>query len=379
MRCKGLFHLSRLVLLTAVAFAPLASASDFRQAAPGYSWSFPRDHWAHHDYRIEWWYFTGHLKEAGSEDYRFGYQFTFYRIGLTPETPPYDSAWATSSMIMGHAALTDLQSGQHVFSELVYRTTPFLGGFPDYPDPLVAWSRAPAGSDARWELRFNGEAFDFSARDDAQGIALDLSTRPAKPLVLQGPNGYSSKGPGAASASLYYTFPRLDTSGSVVFQGERFQVTGQSWMDKEFSTSVLSQEQVGWDWFSLQFQDGAELMLFQLRRRDGSPDFGRATFIDSDGRPRFLDLKEWTLTPTESWTSPESDAPYPVAWTLRVPSLDLDLKIESLLKDQENRSLLVPDLNYYEGAVRVTTPAGTPRGRGFAELTGYGPNSRPPI
>ncbi|HSR68919.1 MAG TPA: lipocalin-like domain-containing protein [Acidobacteriota bacterium] len=374
MKCK-----TAMLSATLLVALPLASAPEFRQAAPDYSWAFPQDHWAHHDYRIEWWYFTGHLKEQGADDFRFGYQFTFYRIGLSSQQPRFDSRWATRSLIMGHAALTDLRSGEHLFSELLYRTTPFLGGFSSYPDPLLAWSRAPAGTDARWELRFNGQAFDFSARDDAKGIAFDLSTRPAKPLVLQGPNGYSSKGPGPGSASLYYTFPRLDTSGTVELRGRPYQVIGQSWMDKEFSTSVLSPQQVGWDWFSLQFQDGSELMLFQLRRRDGSPDHGRATFIDAQSRPRFLELDEWTLTPSESWTSPQSQAPYPVAWTLSIPSLNLDLRIRSLLEDQENRSSLVTDLNYYEGAVQITSPSGAPLGRGFAELTGYGPNSRPPI
>ncbi len=191
----------------------LAGEPGWQAARPDYSWSFPRDHWAHRDYRTEWWYFTGRL---GS---RFAYQFTFFRVGVLRDRPDFDSDWTATGFIMGHAALTDLESGKHTFSETLYREIPLLGGFSAYPDKRIAWSRPPAGTDGLWTLDWNGEAFDFSASDERLGFGLRLSTRPEKPLVLQGPNGLSRKGEEEEAASQYYSFTRLETTGEVEPRG----------------------------------------------------------------------------------------------------------------------------------------------------------------
>ncbi len=357
----------------------LLGTEQWRQAQQGYSWSFPQDHWVHPDYRIEWWYFTGHLRANGQERPRFGYQFTFYRVGLLSQAPPFDSDWSTRSLIMGHAAVTDLESGEHRFSELLYRTVPMLGGFDSTSGPRIAWSRAPTGTDGIWELHWNGEAFDFNARDDRQGLAFDLATTPRKPLIFQGPDGYSQKGRGADSSSFYYSFTRLDTRGTLSWDGQFYAVEGQSWMDHEFSSSVLAENQVGWDWFSLQLEDGREIMLYQLRDRSGAADFGRGTIVSAQGETAFIDLTDWTVQPQRHWDSPASGGRYPVQWTLRIPSHNLRLQVVALLDDQENRSRLLPNLDYWEGPVQVTDAQGSPLGRGFVEMTGYGKNSRPPI
>lgn len=370
---------------SAAALAVTVSASalavaDWRYATPDYAWDFPRDHWAHPGFKTEWWYLTGQLRPVGQDAIRFGYQFTFFRVGVLENTPALESAWASASVIMGHAAITDLATGQHRFSEVLYRETPLLGGFNRYPDSVIAWSRGPAGTDGTWRIIWNGRAFDVSMVDDARAFSLSLQTRPLKPRVFQGPNGYSRKSADdPRNASLYYSFTRLDTRGTVTVGDRRFQVTGESWMDKEFGSNQLADDQIGWDWFSLQLTGGRDLMLYRLRGAGGAESYRHATVVEPDGTARFLDAASWALTPTDSWESPTTGATYPVAWTLTVPSLDLELHVRPLAEDQENVSAIVRDLHYWEGAVVVLDRDGAYRGRGFLELTGYGEASRPAI
>ncbi len=145
-----------LVALGLVCAAPAA----FREVAPGYAWSFPRDHWPHERFKTEWWYFTGHLAAEGDPSRAFGYQFTVFKVGLLPEIPRLRSAWAARNLLMGHAALTDLHGRRHVFSEMLWREMPLLAGFGAWPDPQLAWGRAPAGTDGTWRLRWNGRGFE---------------------------------------------------------------------------------------------------------------------------------------------------------------------------------------------------------------------------
>ncbi|MFQ6673041.1 MAG: lipocalin-like domain-containing protein, partial [Candidatus Tectimicrobiota bacterium] len=310
-----------LVLLLAAG----AQAAEWKAARPDYGWSFPTDHWARAGYRTEWWYFTGHLTTASAPQRRFGYQFTIFRVGLAVERPKLASAWSVTDLMMGHAAITDLATGRHRFSELLYRTVPFLGGFGRYPEPLIAWSRAPAGTDGTWTLRWNGEAFDVAMQDDRHGLAFALTTRPAKPLVFQGPNGFSRKGEGPNAASHYYSFTWLATEGSLTLDGTTFDVKGDSWMDKEFSSTRLAEHQAGWDWFSLQLDDGREIMLYLLRHKAGGVDFAQGTIVSQKGEARYLARGDWTVRATRTWTSPETGAAYPARWTVEIPDEGLRL------------------------------------------------------
>ena len=252
--------------LLALAGPPAALAqTGWTAAEPDYAWSFPRDHWAHPAYKTEWWYFTGIVTDTQDSTRRFGYQFTFFRVGLSPNTLPYHSAWATSSLIMGHASVSDLANGDHLFSEVLYRPNGLLGGFGAPGDSLIAWSRAPYGTDGRWTLAWNGSGFDFTMQDDANGVGFRFTTNSAKPMIYQGPNGYSRKGDGQTAASLYYSFTRLATEGVVVIGADTVAVSGESWMDKEFGSNQLGENQVGWDWFSLRLDDGRDVMLYLLR------------------------------------------------------------------------------------------------------------------
>ena len=364
-------------LLLTILLLVTATEEQWRTAQVNYSWNFPQDHWARPGFKTEWWYFTGHL-QAPENGQRFGYQFTFFRIGLSPSLPEIGSEWATQNLIMGHAAISELPI-RHVFSEVLYREVPFLGGFGSYPDPLIAWSRAPSGSDRRWELTWNGEAFDFEMLDRSKKIAFTLSTSPLKPMVFQAPNGYSQKAVELSAASQYYSFTRLATQGEIAINGQKFQVTGLSWMDKEFGSNQLTSNQVGWDWFSLQLNDGREIMLYLLRNKQGNTDFARGTLISADSSVHYLGPEDWTVRTVDEWKSPVTEATYPARWLLSLPEEALHLEIVPELSNQENRSQIVPQLHYWEGAVSIQSRNGEKVGQGYVELTGYGTNSLPAI
>ena len=363
--------------LCLLGIAPVVYAEEWKTARPDYPWSFPRDHWARDGYKTQWWYFTGHL--TSDDGRRFGYQFTFFRVGLLPQRPSLASEWATASLIMGHAAIGDPASGRHLFSEVIYRITPLLGGFGEYPDTMIAWSRAPAGTEGLWTLRWNGSGFDFTMTDSRQRMGFSLSNRPAKPMIFQGPNGFSRKGNAEAAASQYYSFTRLATTGEIRLNGDRFAVTGLSWMDKEFGSNQLEAHQVGWDWFSLQLDDGREAMLYVLRDTSGAADFSRGTMVAASGDARYLAPEDFSVRATDTWRSPETDAVYPSRWEVVLPGEGLRMLIRPVMAGQENRSALMKSLFYWEGAVEITGLDGKPMGRGYVELVGYGTGSRPGI
>lgn len=363
---------------SAAAGAGALPSVEWSFAAPDYPWAMPQDHWAHRAYRIEWWYLTGHLEADGERERRFGYQLTLFRIGLSPEPPALDSAWSTANLLMGHAAVTDKDRGEHRFSDLLQRETPLLAGFGTWPDRRIAWSRAPAGTDGDWTIAWNGEAFDLSMADGAKGIAFELTTRPVKPLVFQGPGGLSRKADEPGAASLYYSFTRLQTRGTLRIGGVSFSVSGESWMDHEFSTSHLGEDQAGWDWFSLQLDGGREVMLYVMRRHDGTLDHASGTLVGVEGTAHYLGTCDFTVRATEKWKSPESGIVYPAGWILDIPAHSLNLTVAPDVASQENRSRSPAGLFYWEGAVTVRGPEGVPVGRGYVELTGYG-GKRPPI
>lgn len=365
--------------------AVAGGAGEWIAARRDYSWSFPRDHWSHPGYRTEWWYLTGHLESETDPSRRFGYQFTLFRVGLLTETPPLVSSWAATDVIMGHAAVTDLAAGVHTFSEVLWRAGPLLGEFEPFPaagavESLpIAWCRAPAGTDTTWYLAWNGAAFSFAMRDDAQRIAYDLSTSPARPLVLHGPNGYSRKGTAGDAASQYYSFTRLATRGTITVGGTTHVVRGMSWMDKEFGSGVLGPHQEGWDWFSLQFDDGRDVMLYLLRDRQGGIDFARGTLVGVGGAAQELGPEEFAVESSRTWESPVTGASYPARWTVRVPAASPPIAVEVVpeLAGQENRGRLAGGLFYWEGAVLVQDERGGRIGQGYVELTGYGTGNRP--
>jgi predicted secreted hydrolase len=358
----------------------LAADPGWKGAAPGHAWSFPADHWSHPSYRNEWWYFTGLLSAPaaqGTPARRFGYQVTFFRIGLTPARRDVGSAWSATDVLMGHVALVDLTAGERVFSEVLYRAIPLLAGFGAAPDPLLAWSRGPPGTGRDWELRLDGDGFAIDVGDRAKGLALRLRLRPDRPPVLQGPDGVSRKSSREDFASLYYSLTRLSTEGELTLGRKTASVRGESWMDKEFGSSQLAPDQAGWDWFALRLADGRDLMLYLLRDKGGGIAFGSGTLVDRDGQPRWLSSGDFRIRATGRWRSPATGADYPSGWAVEVPSAGLALRVTPELADQENRGGSAPF--YWEGAVRAEGEGGAPAGEGFVELTGYGEGNRPPL
>ncbi len=343
-------------------------ALGWTNAQADYVWRFPEDHWAHPTYKTEWWYFTGHTG-------RFAYQFTMFKVGLSEKQLP-GTAWSTEQLVMGHVAITDLVHGEHRFAEVIQRVAPELAGYATYPEPLVIWCRGPAGTSDAWELRWQDGGFSFRARDSAQHFAMDLQTREAKPRIFQGPNGLSRKGQSREAASLYYSQTRLATRGTIEVDGERHEVSGESWMDKEFGSNLLGRDQVGWDWFSLQLEDQRELMLYVLRKADGGIDWASGTLVERDGKVIYLGRDDFSVTPSGSWESKASRARYPTHWAVNVPAHGIALDIDAKVKAQENVSKVLPKLFYWEGAVEVT---GSSSGRGFVELTGYGTTLKPAL
>jgi predicted secreted hydrolase len=336
------------------------TAAGWRQAGSGHAWRFPRDHGSHPEYRIEWWYYTGNL--ASDRGRRFGYQVTFFRVGvdLAPENP---SRWAVRDLFMAHLAVTDLGTGRHLVAERLDR-----GG--------LGWAGAREGTldvwNGDWRASLDGGGHRLEVIDRSFGV--DLRLEPGKGPTLHGENGLSRKGPSAGNASQYYSMTRMPTTGRVRLDGEWVDVTGASWMDHEFGTTFLEPGQVGWDWFSLQLEDGADLMVFQLRRADGRPDDHSAgTWVDGGGAVTALQGRDVRLVPGRRWTSPASGAAYPVEWRVELPGRQASLAVTAALDAQELDTAASTGVTYWEGAVTVTGRIGSRqvRGRGYLEMTGY--------
>ncbi|HEX8552483.1 MAG TPA: lipocalin-like domain-containing protein [Abditibacteriaceae bacterium] len=349
--------------------APRTTPTKFQQALPGYRFEFPRDHASHPKFATEWWYYTGHLQSKSGR--KFGYQLTFFRVALAPEVKRA-SKWATRDVVIGHFALTDISRGQFYFDEKAARAAAGMAGA-DAKSPHI-WL-------ADWDLRFtgdgNGQTFRARgvSRDAAtknQTFAVSFGTRALKKPVVQGENGVSQKSEGVGQASHYYSFSRLETTGEIRIGDERFQVSGQSWFDKEFGSNQLGKNQIGWDWFSLQLSDGRELMLYQLRTQNGGIDpFSSGTLIEKDGSTRHVKRDDFSITPQAFWTSPRG-AKYPAKWQLEIPREQISLIVEPEVAAQE---LVTPTtgVSYWEGASRVsgTSAGNTISGQGYVELTGY--------
>ena len=347
---------------TLTMIAALAIAADYEYATKPRAFRFPRDHASHPEYRVEWWYYTGNVA-AGTR--WFGYQLTFFRVGIDPAWRQSASAWAPHDVLFAHLALTDVEGRRFRFHERVARPSLGMAGADTvrYRVWIDDWSAS---------LEPDGRTHRLRAR--ASDLALDLRLTPNKPLVVHGKDGLSHKSAAPGNASHYYSLSRLRTAGGIRAGGDSLAVRGTSWMDHEFSTSQLDSAQVGWDWFSLQLDTDEELMLYQLRRRDGSIEpVSSGTWIGGEGRAEHLARQAFAITPARRWKSPASGATYPHGWKVRVPSRDLDLTVTPVLDDQELRSRTMGGVIYWEGAVRVSgTSRGTPvTGRGYVELTGY--------
>lgn len=351
------------LLLPLIAMGGSAQASDlgallgggndsFKKVLPGQTIQLPEDHAAHPDYRSEWWYLTGNLKDEQGREY--GMQWTLFRQAIEQELRT-TNPWLTPQLWLAQFAITDLDRGTHQQDERASRQGPGLAG----ASGGEYWLR-------EWRLASQGAAlFPATLKVQSKIGELNLTINAAKPLVLQGKAGYSEKSPG--NASFYYSYPRLQLSGTLIRDGETRTVTGQGWFDHEWSSSVLAEWQSGWDWFSLQLADGRELMLFRLRTKAGranpenQPENRYGILIERDGSSRVLAPDTIRLTPGKTWRGPKGQD-YPVEWQLKAGDLNLRIKAR-----QPNQAM-TGRFDYWEGAVTVS---GDAKGVGYLEMTGY--------
>jgi len=335
-----------------------------RATEPG-AIEIPADRGPHEDYQTEWWYYTGNL--SSEEGRRFGYQLTFFRRALTPpghhdalsgdNTP---SAWRTNQIYLAHFAVSDIDNGRFYHAESFARGAMELAGAA--ADPYAVWLED-------WHATSAGPGVvQLHARTDK--ATLDLRLKQTLPPILHGDAGLSAKGPDPGNASYYYSIVRQETGGTLFIDGREYDVSGLSWKDHEYSTSVLPEDATGWDWFSLQFDDGTALMFFRMRLADGTlEDASSGTFIHSDGTTTPLKKNDWETEITDTWKSPYSGAVYPVGWRIEIGPVDLEITGGALMNAQEMRV----STTYWEGAVAFE---GTRKGRpvsaeGYLEMTGY--------
>ena len=352
-----------IVFLLVSLASPAPCTDDWARVTGPRKWSFPRDFGAHPEYRTEWWYFTGNLKEPTGK--RYGYQLTFFRQGIRPQLPPSPNAWDIRDIYLAHFALTDVAGNKFRAVDRLSRAGPGLAGAS--PEGMKIWLLT-------WSARMEGSAIRLEARDSEMELGLRLI--PRKPAVIHGPNGFSRKGPVPGQASYYVSLTDLETHGSVRLPGSRasIEVQGVSWFDQEFGSNQLTADQKGWDWFSLHLSDGRDLMIYLLRLKDGSIEpASSGTLVAADGSARHLQLSDFSITVLDRWKSPRSKGEYPGRWRIRIPSARIDLTVIPLLADQELQTEASTGVTYWEGAVagEGLSGAGRVACEGYAELTGY--------
>lgn len=355
-------------IATLLAFMLPACASQWKLALPGYHYQFPRDHFSHPDYGTEWWYYTGNLR--ASNGHRFGFELTFFRraVDLPKQvTVSSDTTWRPNQIYLAHLALSDIDGSEFYHTQRLNRAGPGLAGVD------VAQGRYWNGN---WQVRWLSLA---TGEQELQAVCrrftLRLDLKPEKPLVIHGKDGVSQKAPERGRASHYISFTRIRATGQLQWNGRAQPLSGLAWMDHEFFTGQLDQSESGWDWVSIQLDNNEELMLYRIRKKSQqeSP-YLSGTYVDAQDNSHFLDGSQFSLDPgTVTWQSPDSGSRYPIAWKIRVPSLDLELSEQTSLKNQE---LFTPDgvsPPYWEGAVTYTgTMRSEPvKGVGYLEMTGY--------
>ncbi|WP_420798336.1 lipocalin-like domain-containing protein [Meridianimarinicoccus roseus] len=335
-------------------FAGMGSDADgFTLPQPDPAFEFPHDHGPHPDFRIEWWYVTANL--TGADGAEYGIQWTLFRSALRPEAPGSErGGWRAPQIWFGHAGLT--AADRHFAAQTFARGG--IGQAGATADPFAAWinnwamtGRAAPGDDAL-------DRIDLTARGDGFGYELALTA--GGPLMLQGRGGYSVKSP-RGQASYYYSQPHYSVSGTLDLPDGPVAVTGQAWLDREWSSQPLADSQTGWDWFSLHLSDGSKLMVYRLRDADG-PDFIPAGHVGPSGAARYLPDGAVELTPLD--TARVAGREIPVRWRVQWDEGGVDIVTEPL-NAQAWMDLNVP---YWEGPVRVH---GSHQGRGYLEMTGY--------
>ena len=341
--------------------AVLAQAEDsYAQARPGRALLFPRDHGAHPDYRIEWWYLTANLQDAAGESY--GAQWTLFRLAVqAADSPSHGEESQNSQVFMAHMAMTT-PTGHLSFQRYA------RGGDADEKaragvtaEPFAAWLDD-------WELRSTGkEWLPLAVKARQADNAMHLQLHATAPLVLQGDAGFSAKH-ADGGGSYYYSQPYLKASGQLTIAGQVIPVEGDAWLDREWSSQFLQRGQACWDWFSLHLESGEKLMLFQVRRQPGqesSGNFLQGNLMSPDGSTMPLDPGGIKLVPVQK--SRVAGRSLPLRWRVSLPQINRQFEIQATIQDQ----WMEVDFPYWEGTVTVRGNGSGNRGKGYMELTGY--------
>lgn len=336
---------------------PAVAATQNRtgKADAGRVLQFPRDHGSHPGFRIEWWYITGWLQDQAARE--LGFQITFFRARpqLSPGNP---SAFNPEQIIIAHAAVADPAQSRLIHSQKAARAVFGLAGAAE--NDTKVWLDD-------WQLTRRDSAYE--SRIEAPELTLNLRMSATQPLLLQGANGYSRKGPGADAASHYYSVPHLQVSGALRTTGASRVVSGKAWLDHEWSSAYLPETAAGWDWIGINLDDGSALMAFQMRQiKTQQPLWAAAKLRDASGQSRVYPTDAIRFTALRLWQSPRTGTRYPVAFRVNIGSLEIEL--QPLMDDQENDTRQTTGAVYWEGAVRVFSK-GRRIGSGYLELTGY--------
>lgn len=334
----------------------------FLKAVDKIKFQFPRDHGIHEGFQTEWWYFTGNLKTDDNK--KFGYQFTIFRSQLKPEQEKRNASFAANAVYMAHLALTDAENKKFYYFDKFSRE--------NEKNTFVKLKPFRAEIDG-WKVFENDNDFqkleNLKIMAKEQNIELELDLKIVKPFVFQGDEGLSQKGKGIGNASYYYSATRISTKGTIKINNNEYIVSGNSWLDREWSTSALSENQEGWDWFSIQLDDFSEIMFYNLRLKSGQKDpLSKGVIVFENGNYKKLDADDLIIEIKDRWESPRGGV-YPSKWKVKIPEHKIELELKPLIKNQELNFFI----RYFEGAVSVEGLKNGNKisGAGYVELTGY--------
>lgn len=354
-----------LVFVTGFLLLPNSESSEWSKPKVGHVLRFPKDHGSHPDFKIEWWYLTGHLY-AG--DRRFGFQATFFRLGQRPEAVPKEEAFGDAQIYMAHMGLSDPDNEAFYHQERLNR---------------AGWNAGAEVEDLNvfngdWRLKRSGNFLDLEGSIQSE-VRFNLRMLPHKPQVIFGEEGISRKGPEGTAASYYITFPRLDVEGTLQLGEEKMEVSGEAWMDHEISSSQLDRNQVGWDWAAFQFYDGREIMGYVLREKDGSvSSYSKLVWIDREGRLTHQKAEQYRWIHQGEWESPKTGAVYPISPRIETTDPETGKRRKFLLQPTMAAQEMVGGpggVSYWEGACDIVdVETDEIVGRAFLEMTGYADN-----
>lgn len=331
------------------------AAQEWRDVSPGDVVKLPGDLYFQKGYRIQWWYFTGHL--YGAQGREFGYELTFFAAGV--QQRKYESHFGVDTVYLSHFAISDVE-GKKYFH------------FSDADSGAYGFAGADSSRMRVWVDKdvLEGNLKKIFVKARTQDADLDLVLVPKKPIVLNGDRGYSRKSEESPLiASLYFSSTALATTGTLKLNNTLFSVKGKSWFDRELSSHGLAKNEAGWDWFALQLADKREIMLYLMRKKDGSIDrYSSGTLVQKDGSSVPLTKNDFFVTVMNYYTSARTRGRYPAKWEIIIPREKLRLVVTPLLEDQEFTGGQMRGNAYWEGTCRVE---GSAQGRAYVEMTGY--------